>query len=41
MGALYTKLSLEREKPVGANNYPPEMPLSPHLVNGETAVNDL
>lgn len=41
MEAHHTNLSLEREKPIEAMNYPPEMPFSSCLVNGETAMNNL
>lgn len=41
MEALHMNLSLEREKPVEAMNYPPEMPFSPCLVSGEMAMNNL
>jgi len=41
MKDLLTNLSLEREKPIEAMNYPPEMPLFPSVVNREMAVNDL
>lgn len=41
MEACHTNLSLEREKPIEAMNYPTEMPFSPCLVNGETAMNNL
>lgn len=41
MEALHTNLSLEREKSIEALNYPPGMPLSPCLVNGETDMNNL